>query len=439
MDCDVIVIGGGLAGSEAAWQAARLGCRVRLYEMRPKVLTPAHRTGNLAELVCSNSLGSDLEDRPLGLLKAELRHLGSLIVACAQAAAVPAGSALAVDREAFAAEVTRRVEQHPLIEVRREEVRELPESGPVVVSSGPLTSDALANSIQRLTGQAYLHFYDAMAPIVSLESVDMSRVFRAARYGRGEADYLNCPLDEEQYGRFVRELVAAETIPLRDFETSDKRFFEACLPIEVIARRGERALAYGPLRPVGLVDPKTGRQPYAVVQLRQDDLAGTLYNLVGFQTNLRWSEQQRVFSLIPGLERAEFVRFGQMHRNTFLASPALLDATMQFRQRRELFFAGQITGTEGYVGSAMSGLVAGVNAARLCRGEKPVAFPVTTMTGALCHYIANSDPAHFQPMKANFGLLPPLDVPARQKRLRHASLAKRALRNLQAFWDAMEE
>lgn len=439
MDCDVIVIGGGLAGSEAAWQAARLGCRVRLYEMRPKVLTPAHRTGNLAELVCSNSLGSDLEDRPLGLLKAELRHLGSLIVACAQAAAVPAGSALAVDREAFAAEVTRRVEQHALIEVHREEVRELPESGPIVVATGPLTSDALANSIQRLTGQAYLHFYDAMAPIVSLESVDMGRVFRAARYGRGEADYLNCPLDEEQYGRFVRELVAAETIPLHDFETSDERFFEACLPIEVIARRGERALAYGPLRPVGLVDPKTGRQPYAVVQLRQDDLAGTLYNLVGFQTNLRWSEQQRVFSLIPGLERAEFVRFGQMHRNTFLASPALLDATMQFRQRADLFFAGQITGTEGYVGSTMSGLVAGMNAARLCRGEKPVAFPVTTMTGALCHYIANGDPAHFQPMKANFGLLPPLDVPARQKRLRHASLAKRALGDLQAFWDAMGE
>ena len=434
MSCEVTVIGGGLAGAEAAWQAARLGCRVRLYEMRPRVLTPAHRTGDLAELVCSNSLGSQLIDRPLGLLKAELRQLGSLIVACADATAVPAGGALAVDRDLFAAEVTRRVEQNPAIEVCREEVTELPATGVVVVATGPLTSDRLAEEIRHLTGEAYLHFFDAMAPIVTLESVDMSRAFRAARYGRGDGDYINCPMDRDEYRRFVAELAAAETIPLRDFEVDDARFFEACLPIEVIARRGEEALAHGPLRPVGLIDPRTGRRPYAVVQLRQDNLTGTLYNLVGFQTNLRWSEQQRVFSLIPGLERAEFVRFGQMHRNTFLASPALLEPTMQFRRREGLFFAGQITGTEGYVGSTMSGLVAGLNAARLCRGEELLIFPATTMTGALCKYVARSDPTSFQPMKANFGLLPELTPSPRRKQERHAELAKRALEDLQKFW-----
>ncbi|HOG45977.1 MAG TPA: methylenetetrahydrofolate--tRNA-(uracil(54)-C(5))-methyltransferase (FADH(2)-oxidizing) TrmFO [Anaerolineae bacterium] len=434
---EVIVIGGGLAGSEAAWQAARLGCQVRLYEMRPATLTPAHRTGSLAELVCSNSLGSALVDRPLGLLKAELRRMGSLIIACADSAAVPAGGALAVDREFFAAEVTRRIEASPLIDLRREEVVSLPETGPVVVATGPLTSDRLAEAIRRLSSADYLHFYDAMAPIVSLESVDMGRAFRGGRYGRGEGDYINCPLDEEEYRRFVAELIAAETSELRDFEAGDERFFDACLPVEVIARRGQQALAFGPLRPVGLKDPRTGAQPYAVVQLRQDNLAGTLYNLVGFQTNLRWSEQQRVFSMIPGLERAEFVRFGQMHRNTFLASPALLEATMQFRGRQGLFFAGQITGTEGYVGSTMSGLVAGLNAARLCRGEPPLALPPTTMSGALCRYVVEGDAARFQPMKANFGLLPDLATPARQKRQRHELVARRALEDLEQAWQAI--
>ncbi len=433
-DADVIVIGGGLAGAEAAWQAARLGCRVRLMEMRPAKLTPAHRTGNLAELVCSNSLGSALADRPLGLLKEELRRMGSLIIACAEATAVPAGSALAVDRDLFAAEVTRRIEGNPLIELCREEARAIPEGRPVVVATGPLTSDVLAEEIRRLTGGEYLHFYDAMAPIVALESIDMEKAFRAGRYGRGEDDYINCPMTEEEYRRFVAELLAAETIELRDFEAGDERFFEACLPVEEIARRGAQALAFGPLRPVGLVDPRTGERPYAVVQLRQDNLAGTLYNMVGFQTNLRWSEQKRVFSLIPGLEHAEFVRFGQMHRNTFLKSPALLEPTLQFRARCDLFFAGQITGTEGYVGSAMSGLVAGLNAAQLARGEAPLVLPRTTMSGALCYYVARSDPERFQPMKANFGLLPDLAGQPRHKRQRHEALARRALEDLDEVW-----
>ncbi len=434
MSKQVIVIGGGLAGSEAAWQAARVGCRVRLYEMRPRVLTPAHHTAGLAELVCSNSLGSDLSDRPLGLLKSELRKLGSLIVSCADATAVPAGGALAVDREMFSAEVTRRIEAHPLIKVCREEVGELPSEGPVVVATGPLTSDPLAESIRRLAGQDYLHFFDAMAPIVTLESINMERVFRGGRYGRGDEDYINCPFTKEEYEQFEAAVATAETAPLHDFEC----FFEGCLPIEVIAKRGKHAMAFGPLRPVGLVDPHSGRRPYAVVQLRQDNLAGTLYNLVGFQTNLRWSEQRRVFSLIPGLERAEFVRFGQMHRNTFLASPALLEPTMQFRGRADLFFAGQITGTEGYVGSAMSGLLAGLNAARLAGGLAPLCFPITTMAGALCHYVARAAAAHFQPMKANFGLLPDLDMPVRSKRLRHQQIAKRALDDLDRFMETVE-
>jgi len=430
----VTVIGGGLAGSEAAWQAARLGCRVRLIEMRPAKLTPAHRTGNLAELVCSNSLGSSLGDRPLGLLKDELRRMGSLIIACADATAVPAGSALAVDRELFSAEVTRRVEGHPRIEIRREEALAIPDEGPVVVATGPLTSEALAEEIRRLSGAEYLHFYDAMAPIVALDSIDMSKAFRGGRYGRGGDDYINCPMTEEEYRRFVSELLAAETIELRDFEAGDERFFEACLPVEEIARRGVQALAFGPLRPVGLVDPRTGRQPYAVVQLRQDNLAGSLYNMVGFQTNLRWSEQKRVFGMIPGLEQAEFVRFGQMHRNTFLASPALLEPTMQFRRRRDLFFGGQLTGTEGYVGSTMSGLVAGLNAALLCRGEAPLVLPPTTMSGALCAYVAHGSAEHFQPMKANLGLLPDLAQHPRHKRQRHEALVRRALEDLEKAW-----
>jgi len=347
----IVIIGGGLAGSEAAWQAAQRGIQVTLYEMRPAVMTPAHRTPYLAELVCSNSLGSNLPDRAPGLLKKELRYLGSLILACADENSVPAGGALAVGREAFAQAVTARIEAHPLISLRREEVHKIPQESIVVIATGPLTSASLAQDIANLTGQDHLYFYDAMAPIVTLESIDMSRAFRASRYGRGEDDYINCPMTCEEYEQFVDELLEAETIPLRDFEREDEHFFEACLPVEVIARRGRKVLAFGPLKPVGLIDPRTGGRPYAVVQLRQDNLAGTLYNLVGFQTNLKWSEQKRVFSLIPGLEHGEFVRYGQMHRNTFINSPALLDATMECRSRCGLFFAGQITGTEGYIGS----------------------------------------------------------------------------------------
>ena len=430
----LIVAGGGLAGSEAAWQAAQRGVEVVLYEMRPYTMTPAHRTGRLAELVCSNSLGSNLLDRAPGLLKEELRRLGSLILACADETAVPAGGALAVGREAFAELVTRRIEEHPRISIRREEVRTIPE-GPTIIATGPLTSDALAAEIAKLTGQEHLYFYDALAPIVTYESIDMSKAFRASRYGRGDADYINCPLTEEEYYRFVDALLSAETFPLRDFER--EIYFEACLPVEVIARRGRDALAYGPMRPVGLIDPRTGKQPFAVVQLRQDDLAATLYNMVGFQTNLRWGEQERVFRMIPGLEHAEFVRYGQMHRNTFLNAPALLRPTMQFRGRDDLFFGGQISGSEGYVASTATGLVAGINAARLIRGEPPVVFPPTTMIGALCRYVTSASPKGFQPMKPNFGLLPPLEGRVRGKRARYMAYAERALRDLEEFMARM--
>jgi methylenetetrahydrofolate--tRNA-(uracil-5-)-methyltransferase len=429
---DLVVIGGGLAGTEAAWQAAQSGLQVMLYEMRPRQATPAHVSDRLAELVCSNSLGSKLVDRAPGLLKEELRCLGSLILACADATAVPAGGALAVDRERFAELVTHRISSHPGITLRREEITSVPEGQPAVIATGPLTSPRLAEEIANLTGSEHLYFYDAMAPIVAAESVDMSVAYRASRYGRGEAegDYVNCPMNEPEYDRFIRELLNAERISLRDFEREDPRFFEACLPVEVLAERGHKALAFGPLKPVGLTDPRTGQQPYAVVQLRQDNQAATLYNLVGFQTNLKWGEQERVFRLIPGLEQAEFVRFGQMHRNTFINSPTLLRPTMQFRQRDELFFGGQITGTEGYVGSTASGFVAGLNAARLVREESPILFPLTTMIGAMCGYVCNADPGRFQPMKANFGLLPPLDPPVRKKRERYKAYAQRALADL---------
>ncbi|NLF11735.1 MAG: methylenetetrahydrofolate--tRNA-(uracil(54)-C(5))-methyltransferase (FADH(2)-oxidizing) TrmFO [Anaerolineaceae bacterium] len=429
------VVGGGLAGSEAAWQAAGRGLRVILYEMRPGSNTPAHVTDRLAELVCSNSLGSNLPDRAPGLLKDELRRLGSLVVACADATAVPAGGALAVDREAFAALVTERVVAHPRIELRRQEVTSIPGEGLVIIATGPLTAPTLADQIATLTGSQHLYFYDAMAPIVSAESVDMSIAFRASRYGEAEeeGDYLNCPMNQEEYEHFVEALLAAETIPLREFEREDPRFFEACLPVEELARRGPRALAFGPLKPVGLTDPRTGRRPYAVVQLRQDNQAATLYNMVGFQTNLKWGEQERVFRLIPGLAGAEFVRYGQMHRNTYVSAPALLKPTLQLRERPDLFFAGQIAGTEGYIGSVASGLVAGVNAARLAARQEPVAPPPETMIGALCHYVSGANPEGFQPMKANFGLLPPLDPPVRNKRARYAAYARRALETLERF------
>ena len=429
----VTVIGGGLAGSEAAWQAASRGVHVSLFEMRPNVSTPAHQTSSLAELVCSNSLGSDLPDRAPGLLKRELRRLGSLILHCADACAVPAGGALAVGREDFSQMVTRAIVDHPSIVLVRDEVSRIPEEGLTIVATGPLTSDGLAEGIAALAGQEHLYFYDALAPIVTRESVDECKVFRASRYGRGDGDYINCPMTYDEYDRFVEALLSAHTIPLRGYEREDERFFEACLPVEVLAARGREALAYGPLKPVGLRDPRTGKRPYAVVQLRQDDLAGTLYNLVGFQTNLRWSEQRRVFSLIPGLEHAEWVRFGQMHRNTYVNSPALLEAAMRWRTRPDLWFAGQIVGTEGYVASTASGLVAGVNAARAALGREAVAFPRTTMIGALTHYVSACREKRFQPMKPNFGLVPPMQPRIRSKRKRQAAYAERSEHDLEVF------
>ena len=435
------IIGAGLAGSEAAWQAARRGIPVRLYEMRPRKMTPAHRTDKFAELVCSNSLGAKTPDRALGLLKEEMRRLDSLILRAAEANALPAGGALAVDREGFADMVTQTLLQHPLIQVIREEVTDIP-SGPTIIATGPLTSDALAQRIMELTGEEYLYFYDALAPIVKAETINMDICFRASRYGRGEqeeGDYINCPFTKEEYYRFVEALLKAPRIQLRDFEREDERFFEACLPIEVIAERGLDSLAFGPMRPVGLIDPRTGKQPYAVVQLRQDNVAGTLYNLVGFQTNITWGAQKEILRMIPGLERAEFVRYGQMHRNTFINSPVLLRPTLQFKERADLFFAGQITGTEGYVGSTMGGLVAGINAARLLTGREPLIFPRTTMIGALLHYITHADPRDFQPMKANFGLLPPLERRVRNKRQRYRKYAERALRDLEEFIKTSDE
>ncbi len=431
----VHVIGGGLAGSEAAWQIAQRGVPVILHEMRPQRTTPAHQTDHLAELVCSNSLGSDLADRAPGVLKHELRRLGSLLMDCADRAAVPAGGALAVDREVFAAQVTQAVHSHPLITVIREEVTRIPE-GPCVVASGPLTSPALTDELGHLLGTEHLYFYDAIAPTVYAETINMAVAFRASRYGRGEdseGDYLNCPMTREEYERFVAALLEAETITLRDFEREDPRFFEACLPVEQIAARGPQSLAFGPMRPVGLRDPRTGRRPFAVVQLRQDNLAGTLYSMVGFQTNLRWSEQQRVLRLIPGLEAAEFARFGMMHRNTFINAPVHLRPTLQFRGRADLLFAGQITGVEGYVGSIGTGLLAGINAARLVCGQAVWTLPPTTMLGALCHYVAHAEPRDFQPMKANFGIMPPLEVAPRRKSERKRAFAERAARDLEGY------
>jgi methylenetetrahydrofolate--tRNA-(uracil-5-)-methyltransferase len=430
---ELIIIGGGLAGSEAAWQVAQRGISISLYEMRPARPTPAHVSDRLAELVCSNSLGSDLPDRAPGLLKAELRRLGSLIMAAAELSAVPAGGALAVDRDKFAAEVTQRIESHPLIELRREEVTIIPDR-PTIVASGPLTSDALAGEIAALSGEEHLYFYDAVSPIVELESIDLDIAFRASRYGRGEqaaGDYINCPFNKDEYFAFVEALRQAEQIELKQFEREDENFFEMCLPVEELARRGEHALAFGPMRPVGLIDPRTGHRPYAAVQLRQDNLAGTLYNLVGFQTNLRWGEQRRVFRLIPGLEQAEFMRYGMMHRNTYINSPQLLASTLQWRDRPDLFFAGQITGVEGYVGNAATGLLAGLNAARLLRGRSTLTLPPTTMMGALCHYVTHAEPKDFQPMKANFGLMPPLEQRIRNKKARYQAYADRARRDLE--------
>jgi methylenetetrahydrofolate--tRNA-(uracil-5-)-methyltransferase len=444
---DLLVIGGGLAGSEAAYQAARRGLKVRLYEMRPAVQTGAHQTRDLAELVCSNSLGSNLPDRAAGLLKNELRLLGSLLLECAEAASLPAGGALAVDREVFARRVTERIEKHPNIEVVREEVKAIPDA-PTIIASGPLTSPALSQSIAALSGEEHLFFFDAIAPVVQADSIDMDIAFRASRYGTGEqeeGDYINCPFTKEEYYAFVEALVKAERIELRSFEEVLKsgvkagHFFEGCLPVEIIAQRGVDSLAFGPMRPVGLRDPRTGKRPYAVVQLRQDNLAGSLYNLVGFQTNLKYPEQKRVFRLIPGLENAAFVQYGQMHRNTFIASPKLLRPTLQYIGRDDLFFAGQVTGVEGYMGNIATGLLAGLNAARRCHHQEPITLPQTTMLGALCHYVTHADLKDFQPMKANFGILPALELESKTgKRERGKAYAERALGDLQLVLNGVE-
>jgi methylenetetrahydrofolate--tRNA-(uracil-5-)-methyltransferase len=380
-------------------------------------------------------LGSDLPGKAPSLLKTEIRRFDSLMMQAAAQAAVPAGGALAVDRDKFAQVVTERIEAHPLIEVCREEVTKIP-STPTIIATGPLTSNALAREIAGLAGEEHLYFYDAVSPIVEVESINMDIAFRANRYGHGqneEGDYINCPFSREEYLAFVNALTAAEQIELKPFEKEDEYFFESCLPIETLAKRGEQSLAFGPMRPVGLTDPRTGRWPYAVLQLRQDNLAGTLYNMVGFQTNLKWGEQRRVFRLIPGLEQAEFMRYGMMHRNTYINAPMLLKPTMQWHRRDDLFFAGQIIGVEGYVGNAATGLLAGINAARLLRGQIPVVLPPTTMLGALCHYVTHAEAKDFQPMKANFGLMPPLAQSVRQKKARYEAYIHRALQDLDAI------
>jgi len=445
---DLIVVGGGLAGSEAAWQAAQRGLKVNLYEMRPSTPTGAHQSADLAELVCSNSLGSNLPDRASGLLKNELRRLGSMLVRCAESTALPAGGALAVDREGFASQVTHRIQVHPNITLIREEVSEIPDTA-TIIASGPLTSESLSNSIAGLSGEEHLFFFDAISPIVSADSINMNIAFRASRYGNGEqaeGDYINCPFTQEEYFAFIQALQSAGRIELRSFEEAIRsgvkagHFFEGCLPVEILAERGRDSLAFGPMRPVGLTDPRTGRRPWAVVQLRQDNLAGSLYNLVGFQTNLKFPEQKRVFGLIPGLEKADFLRFGQMHRNTFIASPKLLRPTLQHITRDDLFFAGQITGVEGYIGNIATGLLAGINAARQLQEKELLSLPSTTMLGALCHYVTHADLKDFQPMKANFGILPSLESRTRLgKRERGQAYADRSLADLDSALLRSEE
>lgn len=439
---DLMVIGGGLSGCEAAWQAANQGLRVVLYEMRPKKQTPAHTTNWLAEIICSNSFGADQRNRPSGLLKHELRMLNSFIMRCADDSALPAGGALAVDRDLFARTVTERLGNTSGIEIIREEVTTIPEC-PCIIASGPLTSPVLSSSISNFLGNQFLYFYDAIAPIIEFDSIDMSKAFWGSRYaedGGFDGDYLNCPFDEFEYTRFIRELVSANKVEMRSFEqtpgdvpTNRNNYFEACLPVEVLAARDFQALSYGPLRPVGITDPHSGKHPFAVLQLRQDNLAKTLFNMVGFQTNLTFAEQERVFRMIPGLEQAVFVKFGQMHRNTFINAPYCLMQTGQSRQRADLYFAGQITGSEGYAGNIATGLVAGTNMSRFLNHKEQLVFPRETMTGALMHYLAHADPEHFQPMKANFGLLPPLDTTIRSKKDKKFAISKRAIRTLSDF------
>ena len=441
---ELLVIGAGLAGTEAAWQIAQAGLQVRLVEMRPVRRSPAHHSSEFGELVCSNSFGALSSDRAAGLLQEELRRLGSMVIRTADAHAVPAGGALAVDRGRYSAALTAALEQHPLVTVERREHTKLPAPGEIaVLATGPLTSEPLAEQLREFTGRADCHFFDAASPIVEGESIDLGVAFRASRYDKGDADYINCPMDREQFLAFRQELLNAEQAELKDFEQESAHFFEGCLPIEELARRGEDTMRYGPLKPIGLWDPRWGdlndrdvrraKRAYAVVQLRQEDKDGRLWNLVGFQTNLKWGEQKRVLRLIPGLENAEFVRFGVMHRNTFLESPQLLDPTLQFRSRPSLLAAGQITGTEGYAAAVAGGWLAGTNAARLAQGLEPLSLPPTTMLGALTHFIAEAPSKKFQPMPPNFGLLPELAERVREKRARYGAYRDRALVDLEPF------
>jgi methylenetetrahydrofolate--tRNA-(uracil-5-)-methyltransferase len=441
------IVGGGLAGSEAAWQAASIGVPVVLHEMRPVRPTAVHKTGSLAELVCSNSLRGDKLDNAVGLLKEEMRRLGSLVMRAADASRVPAGAALAVDRERFSADVTAALEAHPLVTIVREEVPAIPTSSPLIVATGPLTSDSLAADIARFTGHEHLFFYDAISPIVLAETIEMNKVYRASRWGRSlgtpaqaetqdEGDYLNCPMTSEEYRTFYEALVAAEKAEVHDFDRT--KFFEGCLPIEVMAHRGTDTLRFGPMKPVGLPDPRTGRIPHAVVQLRQDNVAGDHFSLVGFQTQLKWGEQARVLRLIPGLEQAEFVRFGMIHRNTYINAPTVLRETWQTRARSDLFFAGQISGVEGYVESAASGLIAGRNAAALARGLEPSAPPRSTAIGALGYYVSHADPRNYQPTNITFGIIEPLPNAPRHKHERNLAISQRALVEL-AGWSEERE
>ncbi|KMY49439.1 FADH(2)-oxidizing methylenetetrahydrofolate--tRNA-(uracil(54)-C(5))-methyltransferase TrmFO [Peribacillus loiseleuriae] len=426
----VNVIGAGLAGSEAVWQLANRGVKVNLYEMRPVKQTPAHHTDKFAELVCSNSLRANGLTNAVGVLKEEMRQLNSVIMLAADACAVPAGGALAVDRHEFADKVTEMVRNHPNVTVLNEEMTEIPE-GPTIIATGPLTSQALSAKLQEIMDEEYLYFYDAAAPIIERDSINMDKVYLKSRYDKGEAAYLNCPMTEEEFNRFYDALIAAETVPLKEFEK--EIFFEGCMPIEVMASRGKKTMLFGPLKPVGLEDPKTGKRPYAVIQLRQDDAAGTLYNLVGFQTHLKWGPQKEVLQLIPGLENVEIVRYGVMHRNTFINSPKVLKPTYQFKNREDLFFAGQMTGVEGYVESAASGLVAGINAAKIALGQEPATFPAETAIGSMARYITATNAKTFQPMNANFGIFPELDEKIRGKKERNEKHASRALETIQKF------
>ncbi|MGF7048733.1 methylenetetrahydrofolate--tRNA-(uracil-5-)-methyltransferase [Paenibacillus sp. DS2015] len=427
----VTVIGAGLAGSEAAWQIASRGVPVKLYEMRPVVKTPAHHTDQFAELVCSNSLRANGLTNAVGVLKEEMRMLDSLVLGAADRHAVPAGGALAVDRDGFSGEITSTLHNHPLIEVFNEEITHIPNDEIVVIATGPLTSPSLSADIREKMGEEYFYFYDAAAPIVEKDSIDMSKVYLASRYDKGEAAYLNCPMNEEEFDIFYEALITAEVAQLKDFEK--EIYFEGCMPIEVMMKRGKQTALFGPMKPVGLVNPHTGTLPFAVVQLRQDNAAGTLYNLVGFQTHLKWGEQKRVFGLIPGLENAEFVRYGVMHRNTFINSPRLLEPTYQLENNENLFFAGQMTGVEGYVESAASGLIAGINAARLALDEECLVFPELSTIGSMAKYITTADFKNFQPMNANFGLLPNLEKRMRSKKDKNEALAARAIESITTF------